>query len=101
MTQMPPPLDSPAAGASTIAPLKRPGVGKLAFLVSLVAGIVLVVTVMQQFGHVMFSAALALWALGFLLTLAGFLPGRKKGWAILALLTNIAIAGWVFVSMSA
>ena len=98
MTQMPPPLDAPVS--TTIAPVKRPGVGKLACLVTLVAGIAMIVTVMQQFGHVMFSASLALWAIAFLLTLAGFLPGRKKGWAFLALLMNIAIGAWFVMSLN-
>jgi hypothetical protein len=98
MTQMPPPLDTPAA--TTVPAVKKSGVGKLAFIVTLVAAIALVTTVLEQFGHVMFSASLALWALGFLLTLAGLLPGRKKGWAFLSLLFNIALAGWVALSMS-
>jgi hypothetical protein len=98
MTQMPPPLDTP--GGTTVAAVKKPGVGKFAFLVTLVAAIALVATVVGEFGHVMFSASLALWALGFLLTVAGLLPGRKKGWAFLSLLVNIALAGWVAMSMS-
>jgi uncharacterized membrane protein len=94
MTQMPSPLDSSAIDARP-----RKGLGKFACLVSLVAGIALIATVTQELGRVMFSASLALWALGFLLTLGGLLPGRKKGWAILALLFNVAIATWFVMSL--
>jgi hypothetical protein len=97
MTQMPPPLDAPVVSANFT---KRPGTGKLACWITLIAGAAIITSVMGQFGHVMFSASIALWAIGFLLTLAGLLPGRKKSWAFLALLLNIALAAWFAVSLN-
>jgi uncharacterized membrane protein len=97
MTQMPPPLDSPAMGATVLNP-RRKGLGKIACLVTFVAGIALIATVLGELGKVMFSASVALWAIALLLTFAGLLPGRKKGWAFLSLLLNAAIAAWFVMS---
>ena|SRR5690348_18326377 len=95
MTQVPP----PPVPTTTIEPVKTAGLGKLACVVTLIAGIAVNATTMEQLGKSMFSASLALWGLGFILMLGSFLGRRKKGWAFLALLLNAAIATWFVVSV--
>lgn len=95
MTQVPPPVPT----TTTIEPVKTAGLGKLACFVTFVAGVSIIATKEEQLGQAIFSGSLALWGLGFILTIGSFLGRRKKGWAVLALLLNAAIAGWFMVSV--